>query len=218
MRQLALILSGCLLASPVPACETALLLAVDVSGSISGDEYLLQMQGLADAIEAPEIADALVYGQVSLSLMHWSGLGYHQQSLPWQAMRSYADVSAFAASTRRVKRPLNYTATALGQAIRFSIAQFADVPGCRRQVIDISGDGEENDGMSLPAARAEAEMAGITINAIAIEVDNQTTLLTGYFQRYVITSNGFVMTAMGLRDYPRAIYEKLLRELSKAST
>ena len=215
MYRAVLILCGFLTASPALACDTALLLAVDVSGSIDPDEYLLQTSGLADALQDPEIADALVAGKMSLALMHWSGVGYQRLSLPWTAMLTPADVARFAQATRKIARPRDYTDTAIGGAIRFSLAQFAAVPECRHAVIDISGDGEENSGLNLPAARAEAAAAGVTINAIAIEVDNTSTALSSYFRRFVITRDGFVVTAQGLSDYPRAIQTKLQREVIK---
>ena len=210
------ILSACLIVSPAAACETALLLAVDVSGSISGDEYVLQMHGLADALGDPDIVAALVGGQDKLALVQWSGVRNQRLSLPWQDLRSPADVADLAATLRKIKRPQDHTDTALGPALYFSLALFAEVPECQRRVIDLSGDGAENAGNTLPAARAEVEAHGVTLNAIAIEDDALSTKLSGYFRRFVITPDGFVVTARGLQDYPRAIRAKLLRELTKA--
>ncbi len=214
LRSLFTVAALCL-TSPALACETALVLAVDVSGSIDPDEYLLQTSGLADALQDPEIASALVAGKVSLALMHWSGVGYQRLSLPWTPMLTPSDVARFALATRQIARPRDYTDTAIGGAITFSVRQFVAVPECRHRVIDISGDGEENSGLTLPAARAAAATAGVTINAIAIEVDDTSTALTGYFRRFVITPDGFVVTANGLPDYPRAIQSKLRREVIK---
>ncbi len=203
------------LASPVAACDTALLLAVDVSGSIDQQEYLLETGGLADAIQSPEIAAALVEGQVALSLMHWSGVGHQRLALPWQRMMTSADVIAFAGALRAIPRPNEYSDTAIAEAILFSIKQFAAVPDCRQSVIDVSGDGRENATNGLPDARVKVATDGITVNAIAIESDDLTTALSDYFRQRVITPGGFVVTAKGVPDFPRAIREKLLRELTK---
>jgi Ca-activated chloride channel homolog len=216
MLRALVILAGCLAARPAPACETALLLAVDVSGSISGEEYVIQMNGLADALADPDVIAALVGGEDRLALVHWSGMAKQRLALDWQVMRSAADVAMLAARIRSLKRPQDHTDTAIGEALYFSLARFAAVADCARHVIDISGDGAENAGNSLPAARAEVAANGITLNAIAIEDPPDSALLTGYFHQWVITPDGFVLTARGLADYPRAIHEKLLRELTKA--
>ncbi|MGB7263442.1 MAG: DUF1194 domain-containing protein, partial [Albidovulum sp.] len=89
------------------------------------------------------------------------------------------------------------------------------VPDCRRKIIDISGDGPQNAGYPLAPERAGAAAAGIEINAIAIEDVGRASPITEFYRRYVITQNGFVLTARGLDDYPRAIRAKILREVSK---
>lgn len=214
MRSLMMAFFGCLLASPSAACDTALLLAVDVSGSISGDEYIMQMQGLADAMLDPAVIEALVLGQDKIALLHWSGLHNQRLSIPWQSLRTPQDVAALAAAIRMVKRPQDHTDTAIGAALYVALTQFP-VQGCKRSVIDLSGDGTENAGTSLPAARAAVAARGITINGIAIENAHRMPLLSEYFRQSVITPDGFVMTARSIYDYPRAIKAKLLRELIK---
>jgi Ca-activated chloride channel homolog len=106
----------------------------------------------------------------------------------------------------------------VGEAVSFSAAQFAAVPDCRRRVIDISGDGPENAGFTIGRARQQAEAAGIEINAIAIEDMGASSPITSFYRRWAITRGGFVVTARGLGDYPRAIREKLLRELTKPAS
>ncbi len=208
-----LILSGWVFACPVAACETALILAVDVSGSVDNSELALQMEGLARAFEDPDIAQAIVAGNVAVALVQWSGRDVQDLTLPWQSPQTGAEVAELAATIRKIGRPANYTGTAIGEAIRFSMAQFAAVPDCRRHVIDVSGDGPENDRNALPAARAEAQAAGVTLNGLAIEADASATDLTAYYRRSVATPDGFVITAHGTSDFPRAILLKLTREL-----
>lgn len=215
LRALLIMIATLCLAGRVLACDTALLLAVDVSGSIDPHEYAQETNGLADAIQSPDIAAALVQGQVALALVHWSGVGHQKLSLPWQRMTTTAEVTAFAAAVRSIPRPREYSDTAIAEAILFAIKQFAVVPDCRQSVIDVSGDGVENATNGLPAARAKAATEGITINAIAIEADGRWANLSEYFRKRVITPGGFVVTARGVADYPRAIREKLLRELTK---
>jgi Ca-activated chloride channel family protein len=209
----ALCIALTLSAAPVRACDTALLLAIDVSGSIDRAEYALQTEGLAQALRDPEVTAALLKGQVALSVVQWSGLGRQAVTIPWQRMLSAHHILEFIARVETQPRAFQGSDTAVGEALSFSAAQFAAVPDCRRRVIDISGDGPENAGATAPRARAAAAAQGIEINAIAIEDMGQSSPITAFYRNWVITRGGFVMTARGLGDYPRAMREKLLREL-----
>ncbi|MFN5995524.1 MAG: DUF1194 domain-containing protein [Paracoccaceae bacterium] len=212
---LRLALLACLLAPPALACETALVLSIDVSGSIDGGEYLLQTEGLAAALSDPEVAEALVRGQVALSVIQWSGLDQQAVVLPWQRMLTPEAVTRFARDAAAVDRAFYGSDTAVGQGLRFAAAQFAAVLDCARRVIDISGDGQENAGFTDSAARAEAMDLGLMINAIAIEEPGPAFPITNYYRRWVITPGGFVVSARGLQDYAETLRLKLLRELTK---
>ena len=203
------------LAPAARACDVALLLSIDVSGSIDRGEYQLQTSGLADALDDPEVRDALLQGQIALSVVQWSGTGKQTLSLPWRRMLSEGEVARFSGLARALPRAYFGSDTAVGEAIAFSVEQFAAVADCRRKVIDISGDGPQNAGFALAPERAGAESAGIAINAIAIEDQGQSIPISEFYRRWVITRNGFVITARGLADYPRAIRTKLLREIAK---
>ncbi|WP_103255560.1 DUF1194 domain-containing protein [Tabrizicola aquatica] len=207
-------LFACLLAPPALACETALLLSIDVSGSISPGDYRLQTDGLAAALSDPAVTEALVRDQVALAVVQWSGLGEQALVLSWQRMLSPSDVARFAARAGALPRAFSGSDTALGQSIRFATAQFAAVPDCRRKVLDLSGDGQENAGFTDAAARREAIAAGLTINAIAIEAPGAGLPITTYFRNWIITPGGFVVTARGLQDYAETLRLKLLRELA----
>ncbi|MFC2969047.1 DUF1194 domain-containing protein [Acidimangrovimonas pyrenivorans] len=203
------------LSSPLPArgCETALLLAIDVSGSIDEGEYRLQTDGLADALADPLVVEALVGGQDALAVVQWSGVGQQALVLPWTRMTDGGTVARFAAAARALPRAFAASDTAIGDAIAFSAAQFAQVPDCRRHVIDVSGDGIENAGSSTLFAHRAAAAQGVIVNGLAIESLGVT--ITTFYKRYVITPKGFVITARDHNDYPRAIRLKLQRELTK---
>lgn len=205
-------------ASRADACETALLLSIDISGSIDNGEYAIQIDGLALALQEPAIVDSLVAGQMALAVVHWSGVGRQALVLPWKRMLTPADVASFAATVAAQNRAFSASDTSVGEAIDFSAAQFTAVPDCQRHVIDISGDGPENSGCTDAPARSRAQNSGIEINAIAIEDMGSSAPVTRYYQQWVITRGGFVMTARGLLDYPRAMREKFLREISKVSS
>lgn len=205
----------CLTAQPAAPCETALLLSIDVSGSIDAGDYRLQTDGLAAALQDPEVTDALVKGQVALAVVQWSGTDEQALVLSWQRMLAAQDVARFAARAAAIPRAFSGSDTAVGQGLRFATAQFAAVPDCRRHVIDVSGDGQENTGFTDSTARAEAMDAGISINAIAIEEPGPAFPITTYYRNWIITPGGFVVTARGLQDYAKTLRLKLLRELTK---
>jgi Ca-activated chloride channel family protein len=202
-------------ATPAFACETALVLSIDVSGSIDRADYRLQAGGLAAALRDPEVAEALVRGQVALAVVQWSGPEQQALVLPWQRMLTPDAVARYADRAEEVPRAFEGSDTAVGEGVRFALAQFPAVADCRKQVIDISGDGQENAGFTDSAARAEAVAAGVMVNAIAIEEPGPAAPISSYYQRWVVTPGGFVVTARGLEDYARTLRLKLLRELSK---
>jgi Ca-activated chloride channel family protein len=202
-------------ALPALGCDTALLLAIDVSSSIDPGEYRLQVDGLAEALNDPQVADALVQGQVALMVVQWSGVGNQAVSLPWTRMRGFDAVARFAEASRAMPRAFVNSDTAIGDAILFATAQFGAVADCGRRVIDVSGDGSENAGSATASARAGAEAAGIVSNGIAIE--SMGVAITGFYRLAVITHGGFVVTARGHLDYPRAIREKIRREVTKVT-
>lgn len=202
-----------LLATPAAACDTALVLSLDVSGSIDAGEYGLQTQGIALALADPEVAAALVRGRVALTVVQWSGPAQQAVSLPWRRMRAPADVVAFAARAAAAPRAFRGSDTAVGEGLRFALAQFPQVPDCARRVIDISGDGQENAGFTDARAHAEAVAQGVTVNAIAIEEAGQASPVTQYYRRRIVTPGGFVVTTRGLSGYAETLRLKLRREL-----
>lgn len=213
MIKRALALAAAFWAAPALACDTALLLAIDVSNSVDVAEYRLQVDGLADALEDPEIIDTLVDGQVMLSVMQWSGVDRQVMTTNWTQMITPADVAALSREVRLTPRAFVLSDTAPAEAIYFALAQFAAVENCARHIIDVSGDGTPNAGAEVVGARIAAERSGVTINGIAIE--SMGVAITSYYHRALVTRDGFVITATGHRDYPRAIREKLIRELSR---
>lgn len=206
-------LALCLASAPVRACETALVLAIDVSNSIDSGEYRIQAEGLAEALLDPLVMESLVTGQVALTVIQWSGVGNQVVSVPWRRMITDEDVRAVAAEARGMRRAIIMSNTAVGDLIRFARGQFAAVTDCKRRVIDISGDGDDNAGTVPEAERLLAERDGVTINALAIE--SLGLSITNYYRQRVITRNGFVMTARGHATYAEVLKEKIRREVAQ---
>ena len=212
MRALAFALA-LTLPTAASACEAALVLAMDVSGSVDRGEWRLQADGLAAALRDREVAEVLVQGQIALTVVQWSAVGQQAVVLPWQRMLSHRAVQDFAARVEAMPRAFPGSDTAVGEALDASIDQFAAVPDCRRRIVDMSGDGDENVGYTTPRARARAIAEGVEVNALAIEAMGLS--ITNFYRRWVITPGGFVETAQGHLDYARTIRVKLLRELTK---
>lgn len=211
MRLFALLL--CLLPCRMLACDLALVLAVDVSGSVDREEYRTQMDGLAAALRDGIVTEALVSQQARVTLVQWSGLSRQRQTVPWTAVTSAQDVSALADAIAADPRIWRNYSTAIGEALGLSIDLLQDVP-CARKVIDVSGDGLSNEGAEPKTQRAALSARGIVVNALAIETDE--TDLTGYFFENLIHGEGaFVVTANGFEEYPDKIRRKLQRETTK---
>lgn len=207
----ALFITLCL-AQPAVACRTALILSMDVSQSVDPGEYRLQIDGLAAALRDPEIAEILVRDEVALSVVQWSGVDAQEVSLDWTQMRSPSHVELFAAAVAQLPRAFVMSNTAPAEAMRHALDHFGRGPECTRRVIDMSGDGTPNAGGEIGQMRRAAERAGVTVNGLAIEGLGRA--ITNFYQRNVITRDGFVETARGHRDYARAIRRKILREIS----
>lgn len=200
--------------STAAACELALLLAVDVSGSVSREEYRIQMDGLGAALRDGIVSEALIKAKAQVSLVQWTGESRQATSIPWQQIETFEDIEALVAKVETEPRVWRNYSTAIGQALEYSMNAFFQVPECRRKVIDVSGDGVSNEGIAPANLRADLLAANITVNALVIETDD--TDLTGYFWENVIVGGGaFVVTANGFEDYPAKIRRKLVREASK---
>lgn len=215
MKFAALALSGLLSVAPALAlaCDTALILTIDVSNSVDLTEYRLQIDGLADALQDPAVRDTMVAGNTTIAVVQWSGADKQEISIPWTTVRTGLDVAALSRRARLLERAFVLSDTAPAETIYFSLGMFDDVPQCARRVIDISGDGTPNAGADVRRARSVAEQNGVTINAIAIE--SMGLAITNFFRGSVITRDGFVMTARTHREYPQTIRAKILREISR---
>lgn len=196
------------------ACDLALVLAVDVSGSVDAGEYRVQMDGLAAGLRDGVVSEALVKARAQVMLMQWSGETRQDVTLPWAQLRSFSDVEALARRIEQAPRPWRNYSTAVGEALFLALDQFSEVPQCKRRVIDISGDGFSNEGVEPREAHGALAGAGVTVNAIAIEQSEPD--LTAYFFENVIRGEGaFVVTAASFDDYPSRIRRKLVREVAR---
>jgi Ca-activated chloride channel family protein len=212
------VLSALLLCpAPVMACQLALVLAVDVSGSVDRNEYSIQMRGLSAALRDGIVVDALISQSAELTLVQWTGSSRQRQTIPWTPIRSYEDVAKLADAIDEDPRIWRNYSTAIGEALSTSLALFDQVPHCTRKVIDVSGDGVSNEGVEPSSQRGDARAAGVVVNALAIETD-QTDLTAYFYENLIVGEGAFVVTALGFEDYPAQIRRKLQRETTKQFT
>ncbi len=202
------------LASPAIACDLALVLAVDISGSVDAEEFEVQMQGLAAGLRDGVVGEALVRAGAHVALVQWTGSTRQELSVGWTKITGFDALDALAARIDGTTRAWRNFSTGIGEALRFSLAQFDDAPDCRRRVIDVSGDGVNNEGVEPGDIHAELAEAGVTVNALVIEGASED--LTGYFWENVITGDGaFVVTANSFAEYPEKMRQKLTRETAR---
>ncbi|WP_299662914.1 DUF1194 domain-containing protein [uncultured Ruegeria sp.] len=202
------------LTSQAYACDLALALAVDVSGSVDSEEYRIQMDGLAAGLRDPVVSEALVRGEARLMLVQWTGSSRQRITIPWTRIDSFAALDGFANQVANDPRVWRNFSTAIGEALETTVASFGDMSMCKRHLIDLSGDGVSNEGVEPAKLHAKLRDSGITVNAIAIE-ESEPELTAYFFENVIVGEGAFVVSAAGFADYPERIRKKLLREVTQ---
>lgn len=196
------------------ACDLALVLAVDISGSVDTQEFNIQMQGLANGLRDGVIAEALVNAKAAIILVQWTGSTRQSVSVPWVQVRSFDDIERLADQIEGTERRWRNYSTAIGEALEFSLELLQGAPVCKRRVIDVSGDGVSNEGIEPVDVAPGLRRANVTVNALVIEGDGDD--LSAYFWENVIGGEGaFVVTANGFGEYAEKMRLKLRREITK---
>jgi hypothetical protein len=224
----AVVLGLLVLAAPAGANEPVdleLALAVDVSGSIDPEEARLQRDGYLKALVDPLVLRAISGGErkrISLTYFEWASYGYQRLMVDWTVISDQASAEAFV--KKLAAAPISTERwTSISGAIEFAMKRFEVSPyrGARR-VIDISGDGRNNNGRDLEETRAEALALGIVINGLPIVNDRPTRWGTPperdldiYYRDQVIGGQGsFFIVADGFQSFADAIRTKLVREIA----
>jgi Protein of unknown function (DUF1194) len=209
---------GVLVADAGLAVDLALVLAVDCSSSIDAGDFRIQMQGIAAALRHPEVAKAIAAGEhqrIVLSLVLWSNAKVQMIALPWRLLANPVDLEIAAGQVEAVQRNLPGGGTGLAAAIVFSTALLSALPiPAKRYTIDVSGDGEDNEGGNAGAARDLAVARGATINGLPI-IDGSSSI-TRYYSAQVIGGPGaFIEQAETIMSFRDTILRKLLREIGR---
>jgi len=220
MKYNTLVLSFILLytSSTIKAIEVVdveLQLLIDISGSVNSSEYQLQMDGYKAAFESSNVQSAIINGtngKVAVQLIMWSGASQQEVMIDWTLVDSPATSSAFASAIETLARPFSGM-TAIGNAINYGYTHF-ETNGFQglSQVIDVSGDGTSNSGMSPEDARDNAIAAGIDkINGIVI-TSNQK-VIDEYENKVVAGNNAFLLAPTTFEEFQSAIEVKIASEI-----
>ena len=208
--------------------DLLLVLAADVSRSVTESKFRLQREGAAAAITHPEVVKAMAAGpnrRIAVCFLEWATAGQQAVVVDWMAIGD--DKAAREFGDRVVEAPRSFSgSTSISTAIDFSMAQLERAPfRAERRVIDISGDGTNNSGRPVPVARDDALGKGVTINALVIltpieqsfrpEHTNPPGGLERYFRDNVIGGFGaFTVAAESHADFGRALTKKLIQEIA----
>ncbi|XUJ37029.1 DUF1194 domain-containing protein [Bradyrhizobium japonicum] len=210
--------------SEQPSVDVELVLAVDVSYSMDPGELLLQREGYAEAIVSNEFLQAIKAGpnrRLALVYVEWSGPNDQKIIVPWRLIDSHESAAAVAAEI--AKAPVRVgSRTSISGAINFALPLFdADPYRGLRRVIDVSGDGANNDGSPVTIARDAALARGITINGLPIMLEGRLPSqmdiddLDLYYEDCVIGGAGSFMMTIRSRDrFKEAIRTKLVLKVA----
>lgn len=203
--------------------DVELVIAVDISYSMDPDEQALQREGYITGFNSPEFLGALQqgsHGRIAVTYVEWAGSGDQRVVVPWTVVEGAGSARAFtdaiaAAPYRRAYR------TSISGALQFALPLF-ERSGFRgvRRVIDVSGDGANNQGDPVETVRDAVLERGITINGLpillkrpssAIDIDN----LDVYYEDCVTGGPGFFVIPIRERDQFRdATRNKLVQEIA----
>jgi Protein of unknown function (DUF1194) len=211
-------------AQAAESVDVELILAVDVSLSMSPDELEIQRRGYAAALTHPNVIEAIedgATGRIAVTYVEWAGQTWQRIVVPWTIIASQKDAQRFVAKLT-ANPPNSARRTSISGALLFAADLFAegDFRGARR-VVDISGDGANNQGAPVDAVRDAMVMQGITINGLPLmtsggmpsvfDIDH----LDLYYTSCVIGGPGaFMIPVNDWSQFPDAVRRKLVLELA----
>lgn len=204
--------------------DVELVLAVDISYSMDPDEQALQREGYIAALTSPDFLNALhegQHGRIIATYIEWAGASDQHVIVPWQVIDGRASAEAFGREIAAAPYHRAYR-TSISGALQFAMSLFGS-SGHRglRRVIDVSGDGANNQGVTVTLARDEALAKGITINGLPIVLKRPTPMtmdipnLDIYYEDCVIGGPAaFVIPIKDRAQFKDATRTKLVLEVA----
>jgi hypothetical protein len=222
------------IASWTPTCaaervDLLLLLAADISHSVDEVKFQLQRSGYAAAFSDSRVIEAIrsgPNGRIAVELVEWSGPLSQKIVIDWMVISDDKTAHLFGDHIVEASRAFA-NSTSISAGIDFAMTQLDRAPyETRRRVIDVSGDGDNNSGRDVTAARDEAIARGITINGLVILTETPTPWnsnhtnppggLANYYRNNVIGGPGaFVTVAENPNSFGDVIVKKLTAEIAQ---
>jgi hypothetical protein len=209
--------------------DLLLVLAADVSRSVDGPKFQLQRDGYAAAMSDQRVLNAIKSGrrgQIAVCFVEWSGATAQRVVIDWSLIKDEATGRSFGDKLAEMPRSFAER-TSISAAIDYSVEQLKRSPfASERRTIDVSGDGTNNSGRDVRAARDEALAQGITINGLVIlserplawnpEHTHPPGGLGNYFRDNVMGGPGaFVMEAENFASFGKALINKMIAEIAE---
>jgi hypothetical protein len=227
------LISGLILGSGVPASPPAsaaepvdveLVIAVDVSLSMSTEELEIQRRGYAAALVDDNVIEAIkdgTYGRIAATYVEWAGQNTQHIVVPWTIISSREEAQAFV-DKLTANPPNSARRTSISGALLFATDLLAE-SGYRgvKRVIDVSGDGANNQGAPVDAVRDGVVAQGIVVNGLPLMTNGgmpsvfDIDHLDVYYANCVIGGSGaFMVPVNDWSQFPEAIRRKLVLELA----
>ena len=215
------IIGLCLPSMADAACRQALALGLDVSGSVDAEEYRLQLDGLAMALQSEPVQEILFLqpaAPIIITVYEWSGPEDQKIILPWTALTGPPELTKTVTTLWSHQRSAAAPTTAIGSALLAGFALLNQQPNCWKRTLDLSGDGHANTGPRPQDISSTKMPDGVVVNGLVIDASADAEL-ANYYKSYVIRGPGsFVEIAASFDDYAAAMERKLLRELESLAT
>ena len=220
-----------LAAVPAPAApgtptevDVKLVIATDVSRSITEEEATLQREGTAEVFLDPEVVKAIqsgALGRIAVAMLDWSSPRDDRIVLDWTIVKDKASAAALAEKIRKI--PIAYgERTSISGALERSTIMLNDSDKdivAERKIIDVSGDGPNNDGISLQHIHDTTADNGIIVNGLPIMDETAPGYypdLDKYYDACVVAGKGaFLIVVRRYKDFGIAMRRKLVLEISQ---
>jgi hypothetical protein len=189
---------------------------------MSERELEIQRQGYAAALRSDEVFAAIRSGllqRIALTYVEWAGS--QEVVVDWRLLETREDLNDVARIlTAHFDPSLRRTSISGALAFGAEMIERNDYVGLRR-VIDVSGDGPNNQGRPVLEARDAVLSQGIVVNGLPLltreGMGSQWHLddLDAYYEACVIGGPGaFVIPVLDWRDFAEAVRRKLVLEIA----